>query len=90
MSKTSKLKKISDYQFQKKIVRDDGIGAFLSKISELEKLIFDKIEHCIEEEEEVNLCPSVSTLVKMCNSLLDLKKKQLEIKRVTNFSEYED
>ena len=87
MSKTSKLKKISDYQFQKKIVKDDNIGTFLSKISELERLIFNKIEHCIEEEE---VCPSVSTLVKMCNSLLDLKKKQLEIKRVTNFSEYED
>lgn len=72
--------------YQKKIIKDDDICDFFSKISDIENLIFHELNQCLDGDLTQTSTTSVAILIKVCNSLLDIKKKQLEIKRITNFS----
>lgn len=71
--------------FQKKIIKDENINDFFLKISKFEELIFEQLNQCIESDMSPNAILPLSTMIKACNSILDMKKKQLEIKRITNF-----
>ncbi|NBT00834.1 MAG: hypothetical protein EBS61_09460 [Betaproteobacteria bacterium] len=90
LEKKSKVRVYKKQRFQKQIVEDRYIGEFFDEITTIEDFIFTHLENCIKEKEinSLSLEP-VAMMLKLCTSLLDMKKKQLEIKLITNFTDEE-
>lgn len=75
------------YMFQKKVVEDDTIDDFFYSISKLENCIFNEISGFIDGDQSFVESESVAIMIKYCNALLDIRKKQLEIRIMTNFQQ---
>jgi hypothetical protein len=88
--KKSKIRIYKKQQFQKKVVEDRYIGEFFDEITKIEDFIFNHLDNCYREKEinALSLEP-IAIMLKVCTTLLDMKKKQLEIKLITNFSDEE-
>lgn len=75
------------YMFQKKVVEDYTIDDFFYRISKLENCIFNEISAFIDGDQSFVESESVAIMIKYCNALLDIRKKQLEIRIITNFEQ---
>jgi hypothetical protein len=75
------------HMFQKKVVEDDTIDDFFYRISKLENCIFNEISEFIDGDQSFVESESVAIMIKYCNALLDIRKKQLEIRIITNFQQ---
>lgn len=75
------------YMFQKKVVEDDTIDDFFYRISKLENCIFNEISGFIDGDQSFVESESVAIMIKYCTALLDIRKKQLEIRMITNFQQ---
>ena len=86
--KSLKKKRVNKkHMFQKKIVEDDGIDVFFFVISKLEHCIFSEIVKLIDGDQSFVETESLAVMIKYCTSLLDIKKKQLEIRIITNYKQ---